>query len=69
MSTARVKDKEELEKMEWFRFQNESFKRWCAENSGLSFKVLFRYPDGAVRLKGVNFVVSECFLDIWEGGM
>lgn len=67
MSAARVKDKEELEKMESFRFQNETFKRWCAENSGFWFKVLFRYPDGAVRLKGVNFVVSDRFLEIWEG--
>ena len=50
---------ETLEGFSSFRFQNDSFKEWCKEHQDDVFTVLEAYPDGTLKLKGCNFVISS----------
>lgn len=50
---------ETLEGFSSFRFQNDSFKEWCKEHQDDVFTVLESYPDGTLKLKGCNFVISS----------
>lgn len=49
---------ESLNKFYKFRFQNDSFKQWCQDHQGEDLAVVKSYPDGTLRLKGYNFVIS-----------
>ena len=50
---------ETLNNSSGFKFQNDSFRKWCEEHQGEVFTVLKVYHDGTLRLNGYNFVISS----------
>ena len=58
----RIKKIEELEKMESFKYQNDSFKDWCREHQDINFKVID--SDGKSYLfKNCYFWISSEFVE------
>lgn len=55
----------EAEKLQNWKFRNESFKKWLQEHQGMTFKVL-QQDDDAVLLKKVPFWVSREYVEIIE---
>lgn len=60
-----IKSIEDLNKIENYKYQNDSFKHWCESNQGRKFYILDggKTPNDAVKLKGINFLISKNFLE------